>query len=611
MRKFLAFDIGGTLIKYGVLNEDGTFAEKHECPTEAHLGGAAIIEKVKEYGKALIGKYTISGVCISSAGQVDSKEGTILYASELIPHYTGTPLKKELEAFFNLPVEVENDVNCAGLAESWIGMGKEAKSLFCLTVGTGIGGSYILDNKLHTGHSFSGGEIGYIPIEGEQFQELASTRTLVRNVAKRKGVSETELDGKKIFEMAQAGDEICIQEIERLVYYLSKGIATIAYMMNPEMIIIGGGITEQKDYLYPLISKQLQKDIIPNILKQTQIKIAQNLNNAGMIGALRHFILQESLKPLKSVTTMIESNLHKLTKREQMIAKYIIQNMESVPNKTISELSRQINVAEATITRFCQKLEFGSYNKLRLLAKEASVSTRVYEPNDLSSMNEVKETYFMMMKKFDTLHQKQAIQQLKQQLSTAKTVYLYGGGELFLVAEQLKYKLMKLGIQASTFSTSFEMEMSAHTLTPETIVIGLTATGYAADVVSMLEKAKKAGCVTVGITSQQDSPAAEISEICLLIPSMEGVEVESSSMGEVSAYYLFDVILNGLTRGGQGAGSRAGSREDAEVSSALISNSSKAGSKASSVVDQEGSSEKGMAANLGASADDNKVVLFD
>jgi predicted NBD/HSP70 family sugar kinase/DNA-binding MurR/RpiR family transcriptional regulator len=546
MRKFIAFDIGGTLIKYGVLNEDGTFIEKHECLTEANLGGEAIIRKVMECGRRLMDSHTISGICISTAGQVDSKEGTILYASSLIPEYTGTTVKKELEAFFQLPVEVENDVNCAGLAESWIGTGKDAKSLFCLTIGTGIGGSYILDNKLHTGHSFSGGEIGYIPIEGDQLQELASTRTLVRNVARLKGVSEAELNGKAIFDLAQSGDEICIQEIERLVYYLSKGIATIAYMMNPEMIIIGGGITAQKDYLYPLIKKQLQKDIIPAILEKTKIEIAQNLNNAGMIGALRHFLLQESLQPLKSVTTIIESNLHKLTKREQMIAKYIIQNLESVPNRTISELSRQINVSEATITRFCQKLEFGSYNKLRLLAKEASVSTRLYEPSEMTSMSELKESYLSMLKKFDTLHQQKDLDELQQQLKNAKQVYLYGGNGLSHVAEQFKFKLMKLGIVADAFSTSYQMEMSTFALNPETIVIGLSTSGYTSDVVTMLEKAKEIGCVTVGITSQQDSPLAEMSDIRLLIPSTDGNEGETSFTGEVSSYYLLDVILKEL-----------------------------------------------------------------
>ncbi|AGX06440.1 probable glucose kinase [Bacillus sp. NRRL B-14911] len=549
MRKFIAFDIGGTLLKYGVLAEDGTFMEKFESPTEAFLGGTAIIEKVKAFGKNLMAQHDISGICISSAGQVDSKKGEILYASDLIPEYTGMKVKQELESWFGLPVEVENDVNCAGLAESWIGTGKDAKSLFCLTVGTGIGGSYILDNKLHTGHSFSGGEIGYIPIEGDQFQELASTRTLIRNVAKRIGLEESELDGKLIFEKAQAGDEVCKEEIERLAYYLSKGIATIAYMMNPEMIIIGGGITVQKDYLYPIIKKHLKKDIIEPILSQTKIEIARNLNDAGMIGALRHFLLQETLQPLKSITTMIESNKHKLTKREELIAKYIISNVESVPNKTISELSKQINVSEATITRFCQKLEFGSYNKLRLMAKEASVSTRLHEQSDMPGLTEVKETYSSMLKKFDALHITNDMEQLNKLVAGSEQVYLYGINEMSHVAEQLKFKLLKLGIRADAFLTPYQMEMSVQTLTRKTAVVGLNTTGYAQEVIGMLETAKKAGCKTIGITSQQDSPLAHASDLRLLIPSAGDIAGDSSSIEEVSALYLVDIILKELQAG--------------------------------------------------------------
>lgn len=146
MRKFIAFDIGGTLIKYGVLTDKGNFLERNETATQAEFGGPEVLRKVKEIGDGLIKRYSIGGICISTAGQVDSKKGEILYASSLIPEYTGTLIKKELEAYFRLPVEVENDVNCAGLAESWIGKGRDAKSLFCLTVGTGIGGSYIIDS---------------------------------------------------------------------------------------------------------------------------------------------------------------------------------------------------------------------------------------------------------------------------------------------------------------------------------------------------------------------------------------------------------------------------------------------------------------------------------
>lgn len=544
MRKFFAIDIGGTLIKYGVITEEGRFIERFETATEAHFGGTGILKKVKKIGKELMERHHLNGICISTAGQVDSKAGKILYASSLIPNYTGLHLKQELESFFDLPVEVENDVNCAGLAESWIGTGKDVKSLFCLTVGTGIGGSYILDNKLHTGHSFSGGEIGYIPIEGKQFQELASTRVLVKNVARLKGISEQGLNGKTIFELARQGDKICIEEINHLVYYLSKGIATIAYMMNPEMIIIGGGISAQKDYLYPLIMEQLKNDLIASILNNTRIEIARNLNDAGMIGALRHFLLQESLQPLNQITTILGSNSHKYTKGEQMIAKYLTMNLDTVPNKTISELAQQINVSEATITRFCKKLNIGSYNRLRLMAKEAIVSTRLHEKSETKDLNEIRQLYTRMFNKFESLYRTNDITKYKKILVSAKQVFLYSPEEMSTITMKIKYRLMKKGIFVDAFSNKYQMELSLNLLNAETVVVGLSFSGYDSEVISSLENAGEKGAKTIAITSQQDSPISTVSNLTALIPTTEKTERENSSINDISLLYFIDILFN-------------------------------------------------------------------
>ena len=547
MRNFIVVDIGGTLIKYGVLTERGTFLEKSEILTEAQLGGPIVLNKVKKIGDELKEKYAVSGVCISTAGQVHSKRGEILYASSLIPDYTGMKIKKDLEAHFQLPVEVENDVNCVGLAESWLGKGKNSKSLFCLTVGTGIGGSYIVDNKLQTGHSYSGGEIGYIPIEGSQFQELASTRILIENVAKRKGVSEQDINGKIIFEKAREGDVICIEEIDRLVYYLSKGIATIAYMMNPETIIIGGGITNQKDYLFPLIKEQLNKDIIPAILNQTNIEIAGNLNNAGMIGALRHFLLQESMQPFNKITTMIESNKHKLTNGESMIANYIIKNMSDVPNHTISEMAYKINVSESMITRFCKKLDIGSYSKLRLMTKEEITGTRLHDKGDMKELVEVKQDYISILNKLETLNYSLDLSEIVKNTKTPKQIVLYGIAEMSYIVRLIKYKLMQVGISIDIFTNSYEMEASSYILQPEAIAIGLSPSGADNDINSMLNIAKQKGCTTIGITSQRGSLTTNLSDSVILLPSTENLTNNTSTYSEVTILFLLELLLKQLS----------------------------------------------------------------
>ncbi|WP_081755830.1 ROK family protein [Paucisalibacillus sp. EB02] len=544
MRNFIAFDIGGTLIKYGVLDENGGIIYKSETLTDAHLGGKEVIRKVKEIGDNLLANHDISGICISTAGQVDSRKGTILYASSLIPEYTGMPVKQELEEYFQLPVAVENDVNCVGLAESWIGKGKNTKSMFCLTIGTGIGGSYVIDNKLHTGHSFSGGEIGYIPMEGIQFQDLASTRNLIKNVAKRKGISEEEINGKKIFELAITGDEICIEEINRLVYYLSKGIAIIAYMMNPEMIVIGGGITYQKEYLYPIILEQLKKDLLPTILEKTKIEIASNLNNAGMIGALRHFLLEESIQPFNRITTMIESKKHKLTKGEKNIADYIIMNLSDVPNHTISELAKKINVSESMITRFCQKLEIGSYSKLKLMAKEAIIGTRLHDKNEVTSLVKTRDEYLTVLSKIDTLNLATNLSKLGSLLSTSNRIVLYASEELEYITKQLKYKLMEFKIPVEVFTNQFQMESSIHLLDEHSVVIGISSSGFNQHIMRLFDTAKKLGSILIGITSQQDSPISECADMSFFVPATEDGRKDSAI--EISILYLVDVILNEL-----------------------------------------------------------------
>ena len=134
MKRYLCIDIGGTSIKYGVIQEDLTFLNSDELPTEAQTyGGPGIIQKICDIGQKLLKDDSIAGICISTAGMVDCSTGSITYAAPLIPNYTGTPIKQIMEERFHLPCEVENDVNCAGLAEHFAGASKGCRISLCLT----------------------------------------------------------------------------------------------------------------------------------------------------------------------------------------------------------------------------------------------------------------------------------------------------------------------------------------------------------------------------------------------------------------------------------------------------------------------------------------------
>lgn len=292
MKRYVCIDIGGTSIKYGMAYEDGVIIEKGEMPTEAlEKGGEGILEKCKDICRKYTSDNEISGICISTAGMVDPDEGKIVYALEkIIPGYTGMKLKEKLEKEFGIRCEVENDVNCAALGESWLGAGKGSDSVFCMTIGTGIGGSIIIDGKIYNGHSNSAGEIGYININGKPFQEQASTTSLVKRAAELKNVDPSTLNGKIIFSGAKEGDPEYIQAIDELIKNLSIGISTIIYTINPETVVLGGGIMAQEDYIRPGIEKNLKEMLVQRVYDNVKIEFAYMKNKAGMIGALKNYL---------------------------------------------------------------------------------------------------------------------------------------------------------------------------------------------------------------------------------------------------------------------------------------------------------------------------------
>lgn len=293
-KQYITIDIGGTSIKHGVINEEITFLVKKECETNASLGGPHIMHTIESIIREYQMQYEISGVAISTAGMVDHQKGEIIYASELIPQYTGTKIKQSIQKMFDIPCEVENDVNCAGLSEAMVGAGKGTKSSLCLTIGTGIGGCIIINNQIYHGFSGSACEVGYMHLPGGEFQKLGATTALVEKVAAQKGDSIKKWDGKRIFALAKEGDVICNQAIDEMVDVLGQGIANLCYVFNPEIVILGGGIMAQKEFLEEKIQESLNRFLLPVIRTNTKLEFAKNKNQAGMLGAYFYFISKHS-----------------------------------------------------------------------------------------------------------------------------------------------------------------------------------------------------------------------------------------------------------------------------------------------------------------------------
>ena len=283
--KILAFDIGGTEIKYAFCDESFNLTESKSIPTNAHEGGKRIIERVIEIIKSCEG---IDRVGISTAGQVDSVKGEIIFATDTIPGYTGVKIKELVEKETGIPTAVENDVNSAALGEAIFGAGRGEKSFICLTYGTGIGGAIYLDGKLFTGNSFSAGEFGHIVTHrggrkctcgGEGcYEAYASTTALVNDVKEKLGLS---LNGREIFE--RFDDPEIKAVIDLWIDEIVTGLKSLVYIFNPALIVAGGGIMNE-EYITQEINARLQSQLM-NSFRKVRVVKAQMGNDANKLGA--------------------------------------------------------------------------------------------------------------------------------------------------------------------------------------------------------------------------------------------------------------------------------------------------------------------------------------
>lgn len=291
MRNFIALDIGGTNIKYGIVNDIGEVIKKSEIATEAQKGPVELLSKITRIIEVLLKENNdISGIGISTAGVVDTEKGSILYANNNLPGYTGTNLKEIIEEKFNIRTIVNNDVNSAAMAEQWVGAGKNRKTFFCMTIGTGIGGAIVIDGKLYKGVNFRAAEIGYLnKVNAEVYYEkMASTSALISKVKKELNI-EDNIDGKSIFEKVKAGDETYNKIYSQWIDEICKGMSNIIYLFDPGLIIIGGGVSKQKEFFIDSIRKSISKYLPEEFLEGTSIEVALCGNDAGMIGAVYEY----------------------------------------------------------------------------------------------------------------------------------------------------------------------------------------------------------------------------------------------------------------------------------------------------------------------------------
>ena len=296
----IAIDIGGTEIKYGLVSPRGEVTFSSSLLTEASKGVEQLLEKIYKIVEELKNEKTL-GIAVSATGQIDGVIGKVVGGTNLIPGWVGTNLVDILEKKYKIPAVLENDVNCAALGEMWMGAAKEKENFLCLTIGTGIGGGIVLKGELLRGESSVAAEFGHIQIvkNGNQcgcgskgcYQSYASTTALLKLAEEKTG---KKLNGKEIFDEVHKNNIEYKEIVDEWADYFTDGLATLIYIFNPSLIVIGGGISKQGDFLKNIFKKSLEKKVMKNYLDILEIKMAERGNDAGMLGAV--YLLLEKVK---------------------------------------------------------------------------------------------------------------------------------------------------------------------------------------------------------------------------------------------------------------------------------------------------------------------------
>lgn len=309
----IGVDLGGTNIVSVIVNHQGKIVNRLKVPTLAEIGKEATIKRIIETIHENIVQSTIAidditGIGIGAPGPLDVKRGIINFAPNL-PGWRDVPLRKILEDEFNTKVVLENDANAAAWGERCFGIGRGVDNLVCFTLGTGIGGGIIIDGKIYHGSNYGAAELGHMTVnkDGPRCNcgnygclEAYSSATGIKNRIKnrlKEGIKSKFLSFdnddelfeslrlKLIFETARKGDKLTKGVVEEAISYLGIAIANIANILNPEMVVLVGGITNEGNKLLIPLRREVKKRAFYSNYKSLKIVIGKLGGNAGVLGA--------------------------------------------------------------------------------------------------------------------------------------------------------------------------------------------------------------------------------------------------------------------------------------------------------------------------------------
>ena len=306
---YIGIDLGGTNIAAGLVDGKGTLKLKTSTPTLKNRSPEMIaddmVRMINELLRdAKIDMADLKGVGIGIPGIVNDKTGEIVYVVNL-KNMNGFNISDYIKRNMNVPVRLANDADCAALGEYTVS-GDGASRFVFITLGTGVGGGVVLDGKIYTGFNGIGSELGHMTLikNGEQcgcgkrgcYEAYASVTALTRDtkramechpesIMNKIAAARGKVSGRTAFDAMRQGDEAAAEVVKNYAEYVAEGVVSIENIFQPEVIVIGGGISKEGDYLLKPVKEYIEKYRYNKHLQQTEIKIAQLFNDAGIIGA--------------------------------------------------------------------------------------------------------------------------------------------------------------------------------------------------------------------------------------------------------------------------------------------------------------------------------------
>lgn len=284
-QRFLAFDVGGTSIKYAVIDQNYQLTHTGKMPTN-HNHNQTVIKTLKKVSHDIQDQELISGIGVSTAGRV-GKNGEIIFAGPTITDYQGTPIKATLADMTGLPVHIMNDVDAALMGEVVDGVAKNCQNVYCIALGTGIGGAFYLNGHLYDGAHGMGNSVGYMGFDrhtNSYFEKRSSTLALDAFL------KQENISVPIAFAKARNGNQKYEQIINEWCQKIGHGVAQICLLLDPELFIIGGAVSQQGDFFINKIKSAVEKEI-PKGLFNTVITAPHLQDKAQLFGAISPFLL--------------------------------------------------------------------------------------------------------------------------------------------------------------------------------------------------------------------------------------------------------------------------------------------------------------------------------